>query len=99
MGAGGSREENDPELSDKWTADGIQRQFHGSLNELDEALFEAVADGDEQTTEALLKEGANVNHLSALGTPLKIALSKQHDETVAVLRKAGATLKSAASQN
>jgi len=65
MGTATSREEEDPELSAKWTADGIQRTFnHGSLLELDEALFQAVGDGDLESTEALLREGANINHLS-----------------------------------
>ena len=57
MGGSTSREEEDPEVSAKWAADGIQRHFdHGSLLELDEALFQAVGDGDEETTEALLKD-------------------------------------------
>ena len=36
----------------------------GSVNELDDALLEAVADGDSEATAALLAAGANVNHLS-----------------------------------
>ena len=36
----------------------------GSVNDLDDALLEAVADGDSEATAALLAAGANVNHLS-----------------------------------
>ena len=68
MGGGTSREDAaDGDEQEEWGARGIQGATfrHGSLAALDEALFEAVADGDDEATARLLEEGANVNHLSA----------------------------------
>ena len=49
-----------------WGSDrGLQATLQdGSVDDLDAALLEAVADGDAEATAALLAAGANVNHLS-----------------------------------
>ena len=63
MGASSSHPTDGTAEEETYGARGIQT-IHGSLDELDSALFEAVADGDDEATAALLAQGANHNHLS-----------------------------------
>ena len=67
MGASSSTTNDEPPPAPEvWGTDrGLQSTLPQSVGELDDALMEAVADGDSEATASLLAEGANVNHLSA----------------------------------
>ena len=92
MGAQSSAPADAVAAPEAWGTDrGLQSTLDGSsVSDLDDALIEAVADGDAEATAALLTAGANVNHLSVeneLASPVILASQEGSLDCLTLLLK------------